>query len=124
MEAVGLNYLTLSREASTLAGGEAQRIRLASQIGTGLSGVLYVLDEPSVGLHPRDTAKLIDTLKYLRDKGNTVVVVEHDAAIIKAADHLVDIGPGAGIHGGELIALVGNLGAGKTVFVKALFSSS
>jgi len=100
---VGLDYLSLGRTMNTLSGGEVTRVRLATQLSAGLTGVIYVLDEPSVGLHPRDTAKLIDTLKYLRDKGNTVVVVEHDAAIIKAADHLVDIGPGAGIHGGELI---------------------
>ena len=100
---VGLDYLTLDRTSSTLSGGEAQRIRLASQLGAGLSGVIYVLDEPSIGLHPADTARLIGTLRRLRDLGNTVVVVEHDAAIIRAADHLIEIGPGAGTHGGELI---------------------
>src|SRR5438552_4355915 len=100
---VGLDYLTLSRNAGTLAGGEAQRIRLASQIGSGLVGVLYVLDEPSVGLHQRDNQRLIDTLVRLRDLGNTVLVVEHDEETIRIADHIVDIGPGAGEHGGEII---------------------
>ncbi|MFC1780629.1 excinuclease ABC subunit UvrA, partial [Patescibacteria group bacterium] len=101
---VGLDYLTLYRTARTLSGGEAQRIRLASQIGTGLSGVLYVLDEPSIGLHQKDNQKLIDTLKNLRDIGNTVLVVEHDEATIKQSDHIIDIGPGAGVHGGRIIA--------------------
>ena len=101
---VGLDYLTLSRGATTLAGGEAQRIRLASQIGSGLSGVLYVLDEPSIGLHQRDNIKLINTLKMLRDLGNTVIVVEHDREMMEEADYLVDIGPGAGEHGGNIIA--------------------
>jgi excinuclease ABC subunit A len=101
---VGLEYLTLSRNASTLAGGESQRIRLATQIGSGLVGVLYILDEPSVGLHKRDNHRLIETLKRLRDLGNTVIVVEHDEDTIRAADHVVDIGPGAGIHGGHIIA--------------------
>jgi excinuclease ABC subunit A len=101
---VGLEYLTISRSAMTLSGGEAQRIRLASQIGSGLSGVLYVLDEPSIGLHPRDNRKLIDTLIHLRDLGNTVIVVEHDREMMEASDHLVDFGPGAGIHGGNIIA--------------------
>ncbi|HEY6697705.1 MAG TPA: excinuclease ABC subunit UvrA, partial [Acidimicrobiales bacterium] len=100
---VGLDYLTLSRSAATLAGGEAQRIRLASQIGSGLVGVLYVLDEPSIGLHQRDNRRLIDTLMRLRDLGNTVLVVEHDEETIKVADHVVDIGPGAGEHGGEIV---------------------
>ena len=100
---VGLDYLTLSRSAGTLAGGEAQRIRLASQIGSGLVGVLYVLDEPSIGLHQRDNRRLIDTLVRLRDLGNTVLVVEHDEDTIKVADHVVDIGPGAGEHGGEIV---------------------
>jgi excinuclease ABC subunit A len=100
---VGLDYLTLSRSAGTLAGGEAQRIRLASQIGSGLVGVLYVLDEPSIGLHQRDNRRLIDTLMRLRDLGNTVLVVEHDEETIKIADHVVDIGPGAGEHGGEIV---------------------
>jgi excinuclease ABC subunit A len=100
---VGLDYLTLSRSAGTLAGGEAQRIRLASQIGSGLVGVLYVLDEPSIGLHQRDNRRLIDTLMRLRDLGNTVLVVEHDEETIKVADHVVDIGPGAGEHGGEIV---------------------
>ena len=100
---VGLDYLTLSRSAATLAGGEAQRIRLASQIGSGLVGVLYVLDEPSIGLHQRDNRRLIDTLVRLRDLGNTVLVVEHDEDTIKVADHVVDIGPGAGEHGGDIV---------------------
>ena len=101
---VGLEYLTLSRESSTLSGGESQRIRLATQIGTGLSGVLYVLDEPSIGLHQSDNKKLIATLKKLRDLGNTVIVVEHDEETMMEADWLVDIGPGAGVHGGEVVA--------------------
>jgi excinuclease ABC subunit A len=101
---VGLSYLELSRGASTLSGGEAQRIRLATQIGSGLQGVLYVLDEPSIGLHQRDNDRLIATLKHLRDLGNTVIVVEHDEDTIRAADHLLDIGPGAGVHGGHVIA--------------------
>ncbi|HKE72863.1 MAG TPA: excinuclease ABC subunit UvrA, partial [Acidimicrobiales bacterium] len=100
---VGLDYLTLSRNSSTLAGGEAQRIRLASQIGSGLVGVLYVLDEPSIGLHQRDNRRLIDTLIRLRELGNTVLVVEHDEETIMVADHVVDIGPGAGEHGGEIV---------------------
>ncbi|HEX7095752.1 MAG TPA: excinuclease ABC subunit UvrA, partial [Acidimicrobiales bacterium] len=100
---VGLDYLTLSRSAGTLAGGEAQRIRLASQIGSGLVGVLYVLDEPSIGLHQRDNARLIETLLRLRDLGNTVLVVEHDEETIRVADHVVDIGPGAGEHGGAIV---------------------
>ncbi len=100
---VGLDYLTLSRSAATLAGGEAQRIRLASQIGSGLVGVLYVLDEPSIGLHQRDNHRLIDTLERLRNLGNTVLVVEHDEDTIRAADHVVDIGPGAGEHGGDVV---------------------
>jgi excinuclease ABC subunit A len=101
---VGLDYLTLSRASGTLSGGESQRIRLASQIGSGLTGVLYVLDEPSIGLHQRDNARLLETLKRLRDLGNSVLVVEHDEDAIRTADHVVDIGPGAGIHGGEIIA--------------------
>src|SRR5690554_2989434 len=101
---VGLNYLSLSRSAETLSGGEAQRIRLASQIGAGLVGVMYVLDEPSIGLHQRDNARLLETLVHLRDLGNTVIVVEHDEDAIRAADHVIDIGPGAGVHGGEIIA--------------------
>jgi excinuclease ABC subunit A len=100
---VGLDYLTLNRTSGTLAGGEAQRIRLATQIGSGLVGVLYILDEPSIGLHQRDNRRLIDTLIRLRDLGNTLIVVEHDEATIQAADHLVDIGPGAGEHGGEIV---------------------
>ncbi|WDD98678.1 excinuclease ABC subunit UvrA [Thalassomonas actiniarum] len=101
---VGLNYLNLSRSADTLSGGEAQRIRLASQIGAGLVGVMYVLDEPSIGLHQRDNERLLSTLIHLRDLGNTVIVVEHDEDAIRAADHVIDIGPGAGVHGGEIIA--------------------
>jgi len=101
---VGLDYLTLSRTASTLSGGEAQRIRLATQIGSGLMGVLYVCDEPSIGLHPADDDRLINTLKGLRDVGNTVLIVEHDEAIMRAADHIVDLGPGAGEHGGQVVA--------------------
>ncbi len=101
---VGLDYLSLTRSADTLSGGEAQRIRLASQIGSGLTGVMYVLDEPSIGLHQRDNARLIETLKRLRDIGNSVIVVEHDEEAISAADHVVDMGPGAGVHGGEVVA--------------------
>ncbi len=101
---VGLDYLTLSRNSGTLSGGESQRIRLASQIGSGLTGVLYVLDEPSIGLHQRDNARLLETLHRLRDIGNSVIVVEHDEEAIRAADHVVDIGPGAGVHGGQIVA--------------------
>ena len=104
LEDVGLNYLTLNRGAGTLSGGEAQRIRLASQIGSGLVGVTYVLDEPSIGLHQRDNAKLIKTLFHLKSLGNTVIVVEHDEEAIRCADHIIDIGPGAGKHGGEICA--------------------
>ncbi len=103
LKSVGLEYLTMSRESGTLSGGEAQRIRLATQIGSSLMGVLYILDEPSIGLHQRDNEKLIETLKKLRDLGNTLIVVEHDEDTIRAADYVVDIGPGAGIHGGEVI---------------------
>jgi excinuclease ABC subunit A len=101
---VGLNYLSLDRSAETLSGGEAQRIRLASQIGSGLTGVMYVLDEPSIGLHQRDNDRLIETLKHLRDLGNSVLVVEHDEDMIRAADHVIDMGPGAGVHGGRIVA--------------------
>jgi excinuclease ABC subunit A len=104
LNSVGLDYLSLSREAGTLSGGEAQRIRLATQIGSSLMGVLYILDEPSIGLHQRDNEKLLSTLRHLRDLGNTLIVVEHDEDTMRAADYLVDIGPGAGVHGGELIA--------------------
>lgn len=104
LNSVGLDYLSLARESATLSGGESQRIRLATQIGSSLMGVLYILDEPSIGLHQRDNDKLLDTLKHLRDIGNTLIVVEHDEDTMRAADFLVDIGPGAGIHGGELIA--------------------
>ena len=104
LQSVGLQYLSLDRAAGTLSGGESQRIRLATQIGSALMGVLYILDEPSIGLHQRDNAKLIETLKRLRDLGNTLIVVEHDTETMYAADHIIDIGPGAGIHGGELVA--------------------
>ena len=101
---VGLDYLTLDRSADTLSGGEAQRIRLASQIGAGLVGVMYILDEPSIGLHQRDNQRLLSTLVHLRDLGNTVIVVEHDEEAIMSADHVVDMGPGAGVHGGQIVA--------------------
>ena len=101
---VGLDYLTLDRSAETLSGGESQRIRLASQIGSGLVGVMYILDEPSIGLHQRDNQRLLDTLHRLRDLGNTVIVVEHDEDAIRQADHVVDLGLGAGVHGGRVIA--------------------
>src|SRR5699024_4182548 len=101
---VGLNYLTLDREAQTLSGGEAQRIRLATQIGTQLVGVLYILDEPSIGLHQRDNIKLIRSLETLRDLGNSVIVVEHDRETIEHADYVLDLGPGAGEYGGEIVA--------------------
>ncbi len=101
---VGLDYLSLSRNSGTLSGGESQRIRLASQIGSGLTGVLYVLDEPSIGLHQRDNDRLLETLTRLRDLGNTVIVVEHDEDAIRVADYVLDIGPGAGVHGGEIVA--------------------
>lgn len=101
---VGLDYLSLDRSADTLSGGESQRIRLASQIGSGLTGVMYVLDEPSIGLHQRDNGRLLETLKNLRDLGNSVIVVEHDQDAILAADYVVDMGPGAGEHGGSIVA--------------------
>ncbi len=101
---VGLGYLTLDRESGTLSGGEAQRIRLATQIGSKLTGVLYILDEPSIGLHQRDNERLLETLRELRDLGNTVIVVEHDEDTIRAADYLVDMGPHAGIRGGQVVA--------------------
>ena len=104
MRNVGLEYLTLERKAGTLSGGEAQRIRLATQIGSALVGVLYILDEPSIGLHQRDNQKLIDTLLYMRDIGNTLVVVEHDEQTLRTADYIVDLGPGAGVHGGYVVA--------------------
>lgn len=104
LQSVGLDYLTLSRSAGTLSGGEAQRIRLATQIGSSLMGVLYILDEPSIGLHQRDNQRLLDTLKHLRDLGNTLIVVEHDEDTMRQADYIVDVGPGAGIHGGEIVA--------------------
>ena len=104
LEDVGLDYLSLDRSANTLSGGEAQRIRLATQVGSGLTGVLYVLDEPSIGLHPRDNARLLRTLLHLRDLGNTLIVVEHDEETMRAADYIVDLGPGAGVHGGEVVA--------------------
>jgi len=102
---VGIGYLTLDRAAATLAGGEAQRIRLATQIGSGLMGVLYILDEPSIGLHQRDNRRLINTLVQLRDLGNTIIVVEHDEETIESADWVIDIGPGAGEHGGRVVAV-------------------
>ena len=104
LKSVGLSYLTLTRRAGTLSGGEAQRIRLATQIGSSLVGVLYILDEPSIGLHQRDNGLLINTLKSLRDLGNSVIVVEHDEEMMESADFVVDIGPGAGIHGGRVVA--------------------
>src|SRR5246127_1131129 len=104
LDTVGLSYLTLDRASATLSGGEGQRIRLATQIGSQLRGVLYVLDEPSIGLHPRDNRRLIDTLTALRDLGNTVLVVEHDEETIRRADYVVDLGPGAGSHGGAVVA--------------------
>ena len=100
---VGLGYLTLERAAGTLSGGESQRIRLATQIGSSLMGVLYILDEPSIGLHQRDNDKLLATLRQLRDLGNTLIVVEHDEDTMRAADYIVDVGPGAGSHGGEIV---------------------
>src|ERR1051325_6646452 len=105
LDTVGLGYITLDRPSATLSGGEGQRIRLATQIGSQLRGVLYVLDEPSIGLHPRDNRRLLDTLAALRDLGNTVLVVEHDEETIRRADYVVDLGPGAGTHGGSLVAL-------------------
>ena len=104
LKEVGLEYLTLSRSTGTLSGGEAQRIRLATQIGSGLVGVAYILDEPSIGLHQRDNDKLLAALKNLKDLGNTLIVVEHDEDTMRAADYIVDIGPGAGEHGGEVVA--------------------
>ncbi len=104
LRSVGLQYLTLSRQAGTLSGGESQRIRLATQIGSSLMGVLYILDEPSIGLHQRDNDLLLATLKHLRDLGNTLIVVEHDEDTMWAADYIVDIGPGAGVHGGNVVA--------------------
>ena len=104
LDNVGIGYLNLARAARTLSGGEAQRIRLATQIGSSLVGVLYILDEPSIGLHQRDNAKLIGTLERLRDLGNTVIVVEHDEGTMRSADHIVDLGPGAGEHGGHVVA--------------------
>jgi excinuclease ABC subunit A len=100
---VGIEYLTLDRRANTLSGGEAQRIRLASQLGSGLVGALYVLDEPTIGLHQRDNDRLIGTLLHLRDLGNTIIVVEHDEDTMHASDYIVDIGPRAGVHGGEVV---------------------
>ena len=105
MQQVGLEYLTLDRSAKTLSGGESQRIRLAAQLGSNLRGVLYVLDEPTIGLHPRDNERLLDTLKALKEKGNTLVVVEHDEETMRRADLIVDLGPGAGRRGGGLVAI-------------------
>ena len=104
MENVGLGYLALGRSAKTLSGGESQRIRLAAQLGSNLRGVLYVLDEPTIGLHPRDNLRLLETLTALRNKGNSLIVVEHDEETMRRADHIVDLGPRAGIHGGEVVA--------------------
>ena len=104
MKNVGLDYITLERKAATLSGGESQRIRLATQIGSSLIGVLYILDEPSIGLHQRDNQRLIDTLLYLRNLGNTLIVVEHDEQTLRVADYIVDLGPGAGVHGGAVVA--------------------
>src|SRR5207253_10995415 len=104
MKNVGLGYLALGRSAKTLSGGESQRIRLAAQLGSNLRGVLYVLDEPTIGLHPRDNLRLLETLTALRNKGNSLIVVEHDEETIQRADHIVDLGPRAGIHGGEVVA--------------------
>src|SRR5205807_3485952 len=104
MENVGLGYLALGRSAKTLSGGESQRIRLAAQLGSNLRGVLYVLDEPTIGLHPRDNLRLLDTLTALRAKGNSLVIVEHDDETMRRADHIVDLGPRAGVHGGEVVA--------------------
>ena len=101
---IGLDYLNLNRRSGTLSGGESQRIRLSTQIGSGLMGMLYVLDEPSIGLHPKDNVKMIATLESLRDIGNTVIVVEHDEDTIRAADHIVEMGPGPGVHGGRVVA--------------------
>src|ERR1700676_2307194 len=100
---IGLDYLSFNRRSGTLSGGESQRIRLSTQIGSGLMGMLYVLDEPSIGLHPKDNVKMIATLESLRDIGNTVIVVEHDEDTIRAADHIVEMGPGPGVHGGEVV---------------------
>src|SRR4029079_7098992 len=102
--AIGLDYLSLNRPSATLSRGGSPRLRLSSQIGSGLMGMLYVLDEPSIGLHPKDNVKMIETLKRLRDLGNTVIVVEHDAETILAADHILEIGPGPGVHGGKIVA--------------------
>src|SRR5438094_2963548 len=104
MEKVGLGYLALGRSAKTLSGGESQRIRLAAQLGSNLRGVLYVLDEPTIGLHPRDNLRLLETLTALRNKGNSLIIVEHDEETMRRADHIVDLGPRAGIHGGEVVA--------------------
>ena len=104
LQSVGLQYLTLSREAGTLSGGESQRIRLATQIGSSLMGVLYILDEPSIGLHQRDNDKLLATLQELRDLGNTLLVVEHDEDTMRQADYIIDVGPGAGVNGGTIVA--------------------
>src|ERR1700746_2830192 len=104
METVGLGYLTLGRSAKTLSGGESQRIRLAAQLGSNLRGVLYVLDEPTIGLHPRDNMRLLETLTALRNKGNSLIIVEHDEETMRRADHIVDLGPRAGVHGGQVVA--------------------
>src|SRR4029077_516020 len=121
MESVGLGYLALGRSAKTLSGGESQRIRLAAQLGSNLRGVLYVLDEPTIGLHPRDNLRLLDTLTALREKGNSLVIVEHDEETMRRADHIVDLGPRAGLHGGEVVfngsieEFIGGSGAPRTI---------
>ena len=113
MENVGLGYLALGRSAKTLSGGESQRIRLAAQLGSNLRGVLYVLDEPTIGLHPRDNLRLLETLTALREKGNSLVIVEHDEETMRRADHIIDLGPRAGVHGGEVVA-AGNVARYRT----------
>ena len=113
MENVGLGYLALGRSAKTLSGGESQRIRLAAQLGSNLRGVLYVLDEPTIGLHPRDNLRLLETLTALREKGNSLVIVEHDEETMRRADHIIDLGPRAGVHGGEVVA-AGNAARHRT----------
>ena len=121
LDRVGLGYIDLERRAATLSGGEAQRIRLASQIGSGLTGVLYLLDEPTIGLHPRDNARLLDALNSLKDLGNTIVLVEHDRDTLEGADHIVDLGPGAGSEGGNLVAagMPSQLGNGRQSLTSA-----
>ena len=131
MDNVGLGYLALGRSAKTLSGGESQRIRLAAQLGSNLRGVLYVLDEPTIGLHPRDNVRLLETLTALREKGNSLVIVEHDEETMRRADHIIDLGPGAGVHGGEVVAqgtlreIERNAGSrDRPLFARAAFSSA